>query len=86
MTPEQRVIEIAHARRAAVRARAVLKPGDKLLVTRCCNARGVTVRFVGWDGDWILTPTLSDVSSRCILKVNGKPVSFCDPTGFGAKE
>ncbi|MBO9380293.1 hypothetical protein GG804_26360 [Sphingomonas histidinilytica] len=70
---------IAAGKRATERARAVLKPGDRLLVTKCGGGKG-TVTFQGWDKDWIVTPSRNDVHASHILKVNGKPASFLDDT------
>jgi len=65
--------ELAQISTAA--ARAVLLPGDKLYVERCGGIKS-TVKFLRWDKDWIVTPTLSDVHARHIIKVNGKPHRF----------
>ena len=65
--------ELAQISTAA--ARAVLLPGDKLYIERCGGIKS-TVKFLRWDKDWIVTPTLSDVHARHILKVNGKPQRF----------
>lgn len=56
-------------------ARQMLKPGDRLRVTRC-GGRTVTVTFQGWDGHWIRTATYDDVAPASIVKVNGRPVDF----------
>lgn len=60
----------AQRKRATDDAKAQLKQGDKLLVTRCGGGQ-VMVKFSHWDGQWIVTPTLSDVHALHILKVNG---------------
>ena len=73
MTPEQ----IAHSKRATARARAVLKPGDRLSVTLCADGRG-TVTMRGWDGDWITSATRNDIHAMHIIKVNGCWMTFRD--------
>lgn len=79
----------AHVGRAADRARAVLKPGDRIRVTRCGGA-SPTYTFDGW-ASW-LTPEyagrpprwmqsksgIDDLSPFCVLAVNGVPTSFRD--------
>lgn len=70
--------------RAAERARAVLKPGDRLLVKTCGNSRGTSVTMKGWSPyfpDFIASRTMDEDELHPInvLKVNGKPVSFADP-------
>lgn len=64
--------------RAIDRARAALKPGDRIAFTSCPGTAR-TATFVGWDGNWICSKTRSDISARCIFKLNGQPVSFGDP-------
>lgn len=52
-----------------------LKPGDRLRIQRC-GPTFVTVTFRDWDGGWICSRTLYDISPVNVLKVNGKPVDF----------
>jgi hypothetical protein len=78
---EERSAEI---RRAAVRAKAALHPGDRLLVGMCGNARGSTVTMTGWSDDFpgfIRTKTFDadEIHPINIRKVNGVPTSFADP-------
>lgn len=86
LTEEEREVYAAHIRRAAERARATLKPGDRIRVTRCGGA-SPTFTFVGWapllagDGPsrWMESAGGSDdLSPFSVLAVNGKPTSFRD--------
>lgn len=60
---------------ATERAKKVLKPGDRLCVSRCGGSQP-TVTFVEWDGLWIRSRTLDDIAASNILRLNGKPVDF----------
>lgn len=62
--------------RAVERARAALKPGDRITCAHGCDDRKITVRFVGWDGVWICSPRLMDIPATRVFKVNGEPVDF----------
>jgi len=75
LTPEQ----LDEIRRATARAKAVLKPGDRIC-TRRCGGGLHTYTFAGWDGDWITTKGgTDDISARNIVKLNGEAVRFGDP-------
>lgn len=64
--------------RAIDRARASLKPGDRIAFASCPGTPR-TATFVGWEGNWICSKTRNDISARCIFKLNGQHVSFGDP-------
>lgn len=68
----------AESIRAIDRASASLTPGDRIAFTSCPGTAR-TATFTGWDGNWICCKTRSDISARCIFKLNGQPVSFLDP-------
>ncbi|WP_374650287.1 hypothetical protein [Rhizorhabdus sp.] len=68
----------AESKRAVERARAVLKVGDRLAVSRC-GGRVINVKMTGWDGDWICSAKHNDLAAICVEKLNGQPVSFRDP-------
>lgn len=68
---------IAHSYRAVERARRVLKAGDRIGATECCDHK-FTVTMTGWDGPWICSATRDDISAFNIYKVNGVPTSFRD--------
>ena len=75
--------EAARHLRAVRRAKAVLKPGDRLYVS-VCGGRGVTVTMVGWCdaplSDYIRSKSLDgdELHPSNVRKVNGKPVDFGD--------
>lgn len=76
--------QIAASRRATARARAVLKPGDKIRVTGC-GGTVATCRFVmfgvrsdGTPADWIHSRTRDDIHASHIIRLNGVPTSFRD--------
>lgn len=77
MTAEQ----IAHSERARALALKTIKPGDRLYIERCGGIR-CTVTMTGWDGYWITSKTLDDISAIHILRVNGKPMSFREMTAL----
>lgn len=77
--------------RATERARAILKPGDRLLIANCGGRS--TVTFVGWVdhrgvpdpvGRCIASKTLDDLLAWNVSKVNGQPANFRDPIGVAA--
>ena len=57
-------------------AKSVLKPGDRLRVTKCPgNKRWIT--FAGWDGIWIVSKSgINDFSPRCVDRVNDHAIDF----------
>lgn len=74
--------EVSRNKRAVQRAKAILRPGDKLSVMGC-GGRLVTVTMVGWSEsfpDFIASKTLVDDELHPInvRKVNGRPVDFGD--------
>ncbi|WP_312145217.1 hypothetical protein [Brevundimonas sp.] len=74
----------AASRRATDRARAVLKPGDKIRATGC-GGTVATYRFIcfgtktdGTPSDWICSRTRDDIHASHIIRLNGVPTSFRD--------
>lgn len=61
---------------AAANAKKVLKPGDRLRVTKCPgNKRWIT--FDSWEGYWIVSKSgINDYSPRCVDMLNGQKVDF----------
>lgn len=61
---------------AAQNARAILKPGDSLRVTKCPgNKRWIT--FAGWSGQWIVSKSgIDDYHPINVDRLNGEPISF----------
>lgn len=76
--------EVSRNKRAVRRAKAILKPGDRLLVNTC-GGRGSTVTMIGWCDapldDYIRSKSLDgdELHPINVRKVNGVPVSFDDP-------
>lgn len=67
-----------HHDRCIERAKAALKPGDRIRVTRC-GGGSPTFTFFGWDGRWIMSNGgTNDLSAMCVIAVNRKPTSFRD--------
>ena len=73
MTDEQ----IAHAKRATDRAKAVIKPGDWVSRTMCMGVKS-RFKFTHWDGDWACGRSVYDAHAMHIYAVNGAPVDFKD--------
>jgi hypothetical protein len=81
MITQQRYDELM---RATARAKAALKPGDRIVFTSCPGTkRWATV--TGWDGNWICTATRSDISAGSISRVNGEHVTFNDTIEIGGR-
>lgn len=81
--------EVSRNKRAVRRAKAILKPGDRLYVGTCGN-RGVTVTMVGWSTnfpDFIASKSLDgdELHPINVRKVNGIAVSFDDPASVPTK-
>lgn len=82
--------EAARNQRAARRAKAILKPGDRLYVATC-GGRGVTVTMVGWSADFpdfIASKTLDgdELHPINVRKLNGKPITFDDPVSVTPRQ
>lgn len=89
MTESERAAYSAHRYRAAERARAALRQGDRIRATRC-GGGSPTFTFSGFDENtpgvregrcapyWIFTKSGICVSPFCIIAVNGVPTSFRD--------
>ena len=76
LTPEQ----LAENRRlsdlAITNAKRVLKPGDRLRVTKCPGTKR-WITFAGWDGIWIVSKSgINDFSPRCVDRLNGQTIDF----------
>lgn len=76
LTPEQ----LAENRRlsdlAITNAKRVLKPGDRLRVTKCPGTKR-WITFAGWDGIWIVSKSgINDFSPRCVDRLNDQVIDF----------
>lgn len=77
---QEMTIEQRRARYAAAetKARALLKPGDRIRVAKCPGTKR-TITFAGWDGHWIVSKSgIKDYPVTTVDRVNGEPVSFTD--------
>lgn len=72
----------SHRQRALIaiaNAKAILKPGDRIRVSKC-PGRKRWITFATWDSNWIVSKTgVDDYSAACVDMLNGKPVDFCHP-------
>lgn len=68
---------------AAANAQRVLKPGDRIRVTKCPGKKR-WVTFAGWNGHWIVSKSgIDDFAPGCVDMVNGEPVDFHQPVEIG---
>lgn len=78
LTREQK---IQRFRTATANARKILKPGDRIRVTKCPGTKR-WITFLDWDGDWIVSKSgINDYAATTIDRLNGKPVDFLSPQG-----
>lgn len=71
--------------RATERARALLKPGDRIRCTGC-GGKVATYKFIAWDrsrvtdepNSWIISASRDDLHASHIIRLNGQPHSFRD--------
>jgi hypothetical protein len=60
-------------------AKAVLKVGDRLRVTKCPGSKR-WITFVSWSGHWIVSKSgIDDFSPICVDMLNGDYVDFTKP-------
>lgn len=80
-TDDEKARMRAERYRARDRAKAALKPGDRIRVGRCGGAFP-TYTFVGFDEGssyWMVSKSgRDDLSPYCVIAVNGVPTSFRD--------
>ena len=75
MTDEEKQAARARVRVAVGNAKKVLKPGDRLRVTKCPGTKR-TIIFAGWDGDWIVSKSgINDYAAMCVDRVNGSALA-----------
>lgn len=76
---EQQLQRREALQRAVANAKQVLRPGDRLRVTKCPGTKR-TITFAGWDGNWIVSKSgIDDYSAGSIDRLNGKPINFTKP-------
>lgn len=57
-------------------AKEILKPGDRLRVTKCPGTKR-WITFAGWDGAWMVSKSgINDYSPGNVDMLNGAPVDF----------
>lgn len=62
--------------RAVENAKKVLKPGDRIRVTKCPGTKR-WITFSRWDGCWIVSKSgINDYAASTIDRLNGEPVEF----------
>ena len=77
LTPEQKEQNRVRFFRAIENAKKVLKPGDRVRVTKCPGTKR-WITFAGWDGNWIVSKSgINDYAALCIDMVNDQRVDFC---------
>lgn len=79
-TPKLTAEQLAENRRlsdlAITNAKRVLKPGDRLRVTKCPGTKR-WITFAGWDGIWIVSKSgINDFSPRCVDRLNDQVIDF----------
>jgi hypothetical protein len=61
---------------AEANAKKVLKPGDRLRVTKCPGTKR-WITFQDWDGHWIVSKSgINDFSPLSVDMLNGEAVDF----------
>jgi hypothetical protein len=77
LTEEQRTENIRLCRIAVANARKVLKPGDRIRVTKCPGTKRWTT-FAEWRGEYeiISKSGRGEYHPRCVDMLNGQPVDF----------
>lgn len=77
MPTEEQKVELRRCSHIAEEnAKKVLKPGDRLRVTKCPGTKR-WITFAGWDGHWIVSKSgIDDYSPMNVDMLNGKPVDF----------
>lgn len=76
LTEEQRAENRRQSLIAEQNAKRVLKPGDRLRVTKCPGTKR-WITFAEWDGHWIVSKSgINDYSPLCVDMLNGDAVDF----------
>ena len=76
MLKEQRAENRRQSRIAEKNAKKVLKPGDRLRVTKCLGTKR-WITFAEWDGHWIVSKSgINDYSPLCVDMLNGEAIDF----------
>lgn len=66
------------AAKATENAKKILKPGDRIRVTKCLGTKR-TITFSHFDGCWIVSKSgIDDYHAINIDRLNQKPISFIE--------
>lgn len=76
MTEDQRIENRRLSVIAEQNAKKILKPGDRLRVTKCPGTKR-WITFAKWDGHWIVSKSgIDDYSPLCVDRLNAEAVDF----------
>lgn len=76
LSEQQRQLNRERSLLAEQNAKKVLKPGDRLRVTKCPGTKR-WITFATWDGHWIVSKSgIGDYSPLCVDMLNGEAVDF----------
>jgi len=79
LTEEQKALNREKSLIAEKNARAVLKVGDRLRVTKCPGTKR-WITFASWSGHWIVSKSgIDDYSPISVDMLNGDYVDFTKP-------
>lgn len=74
----EKYLKIQRFNTAVENAKATLKKGDRIRVSRC-GGIVATYTFDHWDGNWIVSKSgIDDLAATSIEKLNGVPINFAD--------
>lgn len=80
LTDQQREDNRRRVNLATDNARKVLKPGDKIRVSKCPGTKR-WIYFSHWEGSSIVSKSgISDYCAVTIDRLNGQPIDFCNTT------
>jgi hypothetical protein len=77
LSEEEKEYHRQRFKRAVENAKKVLKPGDRLRVSKCPGTKR-WITLARWDGCWIVSKSgINDYPASTVDRVNGEPVDFC---------
>lgn len=81
LTEEQKAENRRLSLIALENAKATLKPGDRIRVSKCPGKKR-WITFAAFDGYWIVSKSgIDDFVPRCVDRVNGEKVDFTVAAG-----
>jgi len=76
ISDQERAERRAKALAAEINAKTILKPGDRLRITKCPGTKR-WITFSHWDGNWIVSKSgISDFHPAAADMLNGSPIDF----------